>query len=188
MVGQSLGADQRRQLKDRQKHANDDRADDNTQKRDDKGFDQTRNPRHRSIHLVIIKIGDLGKHLFQLPGFFSDGNHSHHQRREHLAFHQGLRNTLPFPNADSDVIHRFFNHPVSRGLTHNFQSAQNRHAAFNQRRERSGKFAHGHLSEDRAKNRHVQFVVVQQGGAHFRFEKSHHEKNTESQEAGPYKK
>src|SRR6266516_6984358 len=56
---------------ERRKEREHDRADDKRQKHDHDWLEHRRDRRHRVIDLIVIHVGTLQKHIWQLTGFFA---------------------------------------------------------------------------------------------------------------------
>src|SRR6186713_626421 len=49
------------------------------------GLEQARERRHANLHVRLVRFRDVLEHGLELAGFFTDGDHVRHHRRERLA-------------------------------------------------------------------------------------------------------
>ena len=129
----------RRQFEYGQEHANDDAADHDSQKDDQKGLDQRGQGRNRGSDLLVVVLGDLVQHGFDLSGLFADLDHLYDHRGKNTFLPHGLSNVFPLADTLHRPIHGVGIHLVVHHALDDFQGPQNGHAAAQKHRKRIGK-------------------------------------------------
>src|SRR5262249_44471790 len=146
-------ADQREH---RQVHRDDDAADRDSQKSNQRRFHQRQQVRDRSVYFLFVKVGNLTKHRVQGTRLLANADHLRNHVRENLRRAQRLNKALALFDGAPDGYDRFLDYDVAGSSRRNVERLQNRNTRRQQSRKGARKPRNADLQEYWTENRDLQ--------------------------------
>jgi len=117
----------------RQKHRDDNAADDDGQKTIMDRFQKRSHGRHGIVHLFVVIVGNLEQHFRHGTGLFADVHHADDHRRKHARSFERRGDSFAFLDTFVNLGDSVGDDDVAGGLLDDGQGLQNRHAAGDER-------------------------------------------------------
>src|ERR1039458_845154 len=125
------------EVEDRQEHANDHAADDNSQEDNQHGFKERHEAGERGFNFFVEKVRDALEHVVNVAGLFAGAQHADdHAGENRVLAERGGNAFAPF-NVEGGGLDGLFHDDVADGLRDNLQHFQDGHTAANERGERA---------------------------------------------------
>src|ERR1017187_1617175 len=143
------------EVEDRQEHANDHAADDNSQEDNQHGFKERHEAGERGFNFFVEKVRDALEHVVNVAGLFAGAQHTDdHAGENRVLAERGGNAFAPF-NVKGGGLDGFFHDDVADGLRDNLQHFQDGHAATNERGERAREADQADFMRNGAENRQL---------------------------------
>src|ERR1039458_2276152 len=117
------------EVEDRQEHANDHAADDNSQEDNQHGFKERHEAGKRGFNFFVQKVRDPLEHVVNVAGLFAGAQHADDHGGKDRVLAQGDGNAFAALDVGGGGLDGFFHDDVADGLRDDLKHFQDGHAA-----------------------------------------------------------
>src|ERR1017187_8298176 len=158
------------EVEDRQEHANDHAADDNSQEDNQHGFKERHEAGERGFNFFVEKVRDALEHVVNVAGLFAGAQHAYdHAGEDRVLAQRGGNAFAPF-NVEGGGLDGFFHDDVADGLRDNLQHFQDGHTAANERGERAREANQANFMRNGAENRQLDAAGIPKSASRWGFD------------------
>jgi len=117
----------RTHLEDRQVHGDNEATNEHTENSHDHRLEQAREVVYGIVDIFFVEVCDLGRHVIERTGFFTNRDHLDHHVREQVRVLHGLLQALTGRNLVTHFQHTNLVNDVARGTSNRLECFDKRH-------------------------------------------------------------